>query len=70
LDKNCESCHTNWSPETFDHSKTGITLSENHIEWSCEVCHENRDFTAKPVCSTCHDEDISYPDFIPGEEVK
>lgn len=69
LSSNCNTCHADWSPENFDHSKVGIILSENHIEWSCEVCHENRNFSAQPTCSTCHDEDITYPDFIPGEEV-
>lgn len=65
----CTACHDEWSPENFDHSVVGIKLSENHVEWTCEVCHIDRNFLAKPDCSTCHD-DISYPDYIPGEEVE
>ncbi len=70
LSSNCNVCHENWAPDNFDHSIVGLRLSENHIEWTCDVCHENRDFTKTPTCSTCHEEDITYPDFEPGERIE
>lgn len=69
LNSNCNSCHENWAPDNFDHRIVGLSLSENHIEWTCDVCHENNDFKKTPVCSTCHDEDITYPDYEPGERL-
>lgn len=70
LSSNCNVCHENWAPDNFDHSITGLKLSENHVEWTCDVCHEDRDFTKTPTCSTCHEEDITYPDFEPGERIE
>ncbi len=70
LSNDCNSCHESWGPENFNHSIVGIELSESHIEWTCDVCHDNRNFTAKPSCNMCHDEDITYPDYEPGERTK
>ena len=69
LNKQCVSCHNDWSPESFNHSVTGLILSESHIEFDCESCHEESRFVKQPVCSMCHDEDITYPDFEPGERL-
>ncbi len=64
----CNNCHENWAADNFDHSVVGLKLSENHVEWDCSACHVDRDFTAAPTCDMCHD-DITYPDFLPGEEL-
>ena len=69
LSGNCNTCHENWAPDNFDHSVVGLKLSENHVEWTCDVCHQDRDFAKKPVCSECHDEDVTFPDFEPGERL-
>lgn len=68
LSSNCNSCHGGWSSETFNHKITGLTLSENHIDFDCEVCHIDRNFVKKPACDGCHEEDVTYPDYIPGEK--
>jgi hypothetical protein len=66
LNSDCSGCHANWSPENFNHGVTGIVLDETHSEFDCESCHlEN--FVDKPTCDMCHDEDISYPDSVPGK---
>lgn len=65
VDKNCTSCHKNFT-KGFDHKKTGLTLSENHIEIECESCHKNNDFSKNPDCATCHD-DKSFPKDLPGK---
>ncbi len=62
---NCTDCHIHWEVDVFDHSVTGLVLSDNHIEENCEVCHINRDFSVEPTCDNCHDE-ISYPEYVPG----
>ncbi|MDZ7764876.1 MAG: cytochrome c3 family protein [Melioribacteraceae bacterium] len=66
LSGSCNSCHENWAPDNFDHKVVGLELSESHVEWTCDVCHIDRNFTNTPTCDTCHDEDITYPDFEPG----
>lgn len=67
LKTDCISCHNDWEPGTFDHKVTGLTLSENHIELDCEMCHAENQFSQKPSCENCHEEDIVYPDYAPGE---
>lgn len=69
LSQNCNNCHSNWNVDNFEHSITGFELSETHAEFDCESCHEERAFSKKPSCEMCHDEDISYPDFEPGERI-
>ena len=65
-DKNCSSCHTDFVQGKFDHSKTGLTLSENHKDMECISCHINNDFAKNPDCKTCHD-DKSFPAQLPGK---
>lgn len=67
LNAECVSCHKNWEVGKFNHKVTGLTLSESHIEIDCEMCHADMQFTQKPYCENCHEEDITYPDYIPGE---
>ncbi len=70
LDKSCNSCHSDWNLENFNHSVVGIALDEIHIEAECADCHIDRKFDKAPDCSMCHDEDITYPKFKPGEVTK
>jgi hypothetical protein len=64
LDKNCSSCH-DFENEDFDHSVTGIELDDIHIENDCSDCHTESTYS-KVSCENCHDEDITYPDYVPG----
>jgi hypothetical protein len=59
LDKNCISCHKNFTPGNFDHTKTGIILTETHKELECNNCHPNNNFAQAPECKMCHDEKMS-----------
>lgn len=68
LNRNCITCHTDWSSDNFDHSVTGIILDEIHLENECSDCHIESSYS-KPSCDGCHD-DISFPESIPGELVK
>ena len=63
---NCTNCHIHWETGVFDHSVTGLTLDEYHVEEDCEVCHIDRDFSIEATCTNCHDE-VSYPDDLPGD---
>ncbi len=65
LSGSCAACHKNWSLENFEHSITGLSLDENHSENDCEDCHVENDYK-NPTCDNCHDEEIFYPDFLPG----
>jgi len=66
LNSNCLSCHSNFKLGSFNHSVTGITLTGSHLEIECNSCHLNNDFTGKPQCASCHENDKSYPKDIPG----
>ncbi len=66
LNTGCLSCHKNFKPGEFDHSKTGLTLTGEHKSLDCEVCHSNLNQPLKIKCDDCHDEDISYPAKLPG----
>jgi len=70
LNKECFSCHSDWKVGKFNHKITGLNLSENHVEQDCEMCHADNKFSQKPSCENCHEEDIVYPDYVPGEFVK
>jgi hypothetical protein len=70
LNSECISCHSDWKVGKFNHKITGLNLSENHFELDCEMCHLDNRFSTKPSCENCHEEDVSYPDFIPGEFVE
>jgi hypothetical protein len=69
LNKECTSCHTN-NEGYFKHEITGIKLDETHMEFYCENCHQDNDYTKRPSCLECHDEDISFPSSIPGKRYK
>lgn len=69
LNKECMSCHSNKSGY-FTHEITGILLDETHIEFYCENCHISNKYNVKPSCTECHDEDIYYPDSVPGTKLK
>ncbi len=68
IDERCNSCHKNWSFKNFNHSIVGVYLDEIHSSFYCENCHINRNFSAKPVCSDCHDDKYTYPEYLPGEK--
>lgn len=68
IDDRCNSCHKNWSFRNFNHNVVGVYLDEIHSSFYCENCHINRDFSAKPVCSDCHDEKYKYPEYSPGKK--
>lgn len=65
LNRNCTSCHKNFTKGKFDHKVTGLTLSEVHKELDCKDCHLNSDFNKAPTCKNCHD-DKTYPANSPG----
>jgi hypothetical protein len=67
LSGECYSCHKDWTSENFNHAITGLYLDENHIENDCEDCHVDNNYQ-KPTCDNCHDEDIIYPDYLPGNK--
>ena len=69
LEPACASCHEDW-PKSFDHRKTGLALDETHLEASCEDCHADTSFAATPTCVSCHEDDISYPNNLPGERTR
>jgi len=69
LSKNCETCHKD-SDGYFNHGITGLMLDDTHSEFYCENCHENNNYKKTPVCSDCHEDDISFPKDLPGTKVK
>jgi Class III cytochrome C family len=66
LKMECISCHTS-KDGYFNHDITGLRLDETHIELECGDCHSTNNYSKKPSCVECHDDDINYPDSIPGE---
>lgn len=68
--KNCNSCHGNWSETNFNHRVTGFELNEEHSDFYCENCHQNRNFAAKPSCVECHENEVSFPADLPGKYIK
>lgn len=69
LDSECTGCHMN-SEGYFKHRITGLQLNETHMELECSDCHDAKNYSKKPTCDACHDEDIYYPDSQPGEMVR
>jgi len=65
----CNSCHSGWNTDTFNHKLTRLILDENHNDTDCEDCHIDRDFSKKPTCDNCHD-DKSFPKDKPGKMIK
>ncbi|MCF7797405.1 MAG: cytochrome c family protein [Lentisphaeria bacterium] len=70
LDNTCVNCHTNWFVGNFDHAVTGLELSDSHVYFDCFECHVEEEYVDPPSCETCHDEDIYFPDFLPGDWIK
>jgi len=66
---NCADCHIHWDSDHFNHAVTGLALSEDHLDLSCEDCHLEMEMQAAPSCVDCHDEQL-YPDELPGERVR
>jgi hypothetical protein len=68
VDRECNSCHANWTPVNFNHAVTGQKLNENHARVDCEECHKGRKFGGAPACEGCHDESegITFPAKRPG----
>nr|MEE4266492.1 cytochrome c3 family protein [Candidatus Krumholzibacteria bacterium] len=57
----CISCHTDWEDGDFDHARvTGVAFNEDHEGMDCADCHMDSDFSVKPDCSGCHDDDRVY----------
>ena len=70
VSRECGYCHQNWNSENFKHSITGIILDENHLDNACSDCHLQNKFSNSPSCVDCHDEDITYPQKLPGVRVQ
>ena len=70
LNKACNSCHSGWNSENFNHSITGIALDEIHLDAECSDCHVDRQFDKKPDCSSCHEGEKTYPKDKPGKVTK
>ena len=70
LDRNCTSCHSNWTPGAFDHAATGLRLDQTHAAIDCTDCH-TQGFEKTPSCTECHDEDegVAFPAKLPGTRV-
>ena len=69
LESDCEACHSD-NEGIFKHSITGIELDDMHLELECTDCHGDSNYAKRPSCDACHDEDISYPNSIPGIRIK
>jgi len=71
----CANCHSDTEIPPFSHEKTGFALDETHQDAACSDCHVSSQFStkfsAKPTCSTCHEEQekITYPERLPGAKV-
>lgn len=66
LDKTCTNCHQNFELGSFDHEATGLILELGHEEFDCYECHLNEDFSKPPSCYECHEDDVNYPEDLPG----
>lgn len=70
LRANCQNCH-DWDQDNFNHSITGLQLSDDHTDAECSDCHEDNNYK-KPTCTNCHEEDEGFivPQKLPGERIK
>ncbi|MCP4247852.1 MAG: cytochrome c3 family protein, partial [bacterium] len=68
LDRACNVCHADWSPDNFAHTITGQTLDETHADLDCQECHEDGRYDRPPSCDNCHDEEdgVVFPKRRPG----
>ena len=62
-------CHAAAPLEPFTHARAGVELSEDHGDAACTDCHVEASFKKPPTCDGCHDEDITFPDKLPGKRV-
>jgi hypothetical protein len=66
LDNDCTACHS-WEPGEFEHGRlTGLVLNDSHAGIDCTDCHTKGNYEAAIRCTECHDEDIRYPESMPG----
>jgi|CXWL01.1.fsa_nt_gi hypothetical protein len=71
LARDCNGCHSGWTPANFNHTVTGQALDERHAPMDCEVCHADRRFDRPPACKDCHEDDgIGFPHKRPGARLK
>jgi hypothetical protein len=71
LTRDCNGCHSGWTPANFNHAVTGQVLDERHAPMECEVCHTERRFDRPPACTECHEDDgIGFPHKSPGAKLK
>ncbi len=70
LKAQCQSCH-NWDEDSFDHTITGLQLSEDHIDNDCSDCHIDNNYS-NPTCLDCHEDGEGYivPKKLPGKRIK
>lgn len=66
VDQECASCHRDAPMDPFEHQHTGLALNDDHADADCTDCHVTGDFKKPPSCRECHDEDISFPNKLPG----
>ena len=66
----CGKCHQSWDVDNFNHQVTGLSLNEEHSTFECESCHNDAAYDLSPTCDACHDDEIAYPDFLPGEVIR
>ena len=54
----CQQCHTTdtWSGSGFDHATTGFALTGQHLELTCESCHQSGEAMSAldSSCAGCH----------------
>ena len=68
-DDSCEKCHNKQETGPFDHDERAkFIMDKTHKEVSCEDCHADRKFSAKPSCGSCHDDKDTLVD-TPGMRV-
>lgn len=72
LDRECGTCHDDWTQDNFKHAVTGQLLDENHRDSECADCHVDQKYAVPPTCDNCHDEDdepaVKFPDHRPGPQ--
>ncbi|MGE0553832.1 MAG: cytochrome c3 family protein, partial [Gemmatimonadales bacterium] len=58
----CTDCHTEvtWTGARFDHGTTQFPLTGGHLATSCDQCHGDGVYGAKPTtCVSCHQSDFA-----------
>jgi hypothetical protein len=58
----CTACHTTvtWTTASFNHSNTAFPLTGAHIQATCDQCHSDGVYQAKPTtCVSCHQTDYN-----------